>query len=521
MEEPGDKYAHPAPMNSSRREFLKSIGGAALTAGVPLRVTGAPASKTSNEATPESPEKLIGIQIGAVSFVDEGIEKVLDVLKQRAGVNTLMLAVFTYGRGIAGRQIPGQPLPDHGTQQYDTGSFHGGDYAEIHSQYYRDNFFGNFRAPDVGNFDLLGEVIPKAKARGIKSYCWFEDVYNPRYLANFEQMAAEVDIEGRPTGSACLYNPHVRNFVVSMIEDWIKSYPVDGVMWGSERQGPLGNAIGANAGHFEGRTKLTCFCRYCRREAEDRGIRIERAREGLQSLQRWANMVQDGRRPADGCFVTFWRLLVDYPEILAWEKLWMDGQREIYGLMYGAVKSIRPDLSVGWHIWHNNSFSPFYRAEQDYQKFEGISDFLKVVMYNNCVGPRLAQYIRNIQSTVFGDLRTEEVLDFHYRVLGYQGEAALDTLPRAGLSAQYVAQETRRALEGVGRKIAIYPGIDIDVPTGANEKKTTAEDVRSAVRSALGAGAQGVILSRKYSEMQLGHLAGAGQALKDLGLWRG
>lgn len=44
--------------------------------------------------------------VGAVSFVDEGTGKVLDVLQERACVNTLCLAVFTYGRGIAGRQIP-------------------------------------------------------------------------------------------------------------------------------------------------------------------------------------------------------------------------------------------------------------------------------------------------------------------------------------------------------------------------------------------------------------------------------
>ena len=62
------------------------------------------------------PSKMIGIQVGAISFVDEGTEKVLDVLQERACVNTLFLAVFTYGRGIAGRQIPGQPLPDHGKQ---------------------------------------------------------------------------------------------------------------------------------------------------------------------------------------------------------------------------------------------------------------------------------------------------------------------------------------------------------------------------------------------------------------------
>jgi hypothetical protein len=142
-------------------------------------------------------------------------------------------------------------------------------------------------------------------------------------------------------------------------------------------------------------------------------------------------------------------------------------------------------------------------------------------MYNNCAGPRLAQYIRNVHSTVFGDMPPEKVLEFHYEVLGYKNGASLNALPQAGLSANYVAEETRRALAAVGGRIAIYPGIDIDVPTGPGEKKTSAEDVRKAVRAALGAGAQGVILSRKYSEMELEHLSGAGQALRDLGLWKG
>lgn len=511
----------PMPLNSSRRDFLKRAGGAAMMAGTMLGAPGPTSSRALNSAARSLRENLIGIQIGAVSFVDEGVEKVLDSLQQRAGVNVLMLAVFTYGRGIAGRQIPGQPLPDHGAQQYDTSSFQGGDYANVHPQYYPRAVFQNFRAPDVGSFDLLGEVIPKAQARGMKSYCWFEDVYNPRYLTNFEQMAAEIDVDGRPARTACLNNPHVKDFVTALVEDWIKSYDVDGIMWCSERQGPLGNAIGATAGHFNGRAELTCFCRYCRRKGESRGINTARAREGLKNLQRWVQSVRGGPRPADGYFVSFWRLLVDYPEILAWEKLWTDSQREMYALIYGEVKSIRPDLPVGWHIWHNNSFSPFYRAEQDYQKFEGMADFLKVVMYNNCAGPRLAQYIRNVHSTVFGDMPPEKVLEFHYEVLGYKNEASLSALPQVGLSANYVAEETRRALAAVGGRIAIYPGIDIDVPTGPGEKKTSAEDVRQAVRAALGAGAQGVILSRKYSEMELEHLSGAGQALRDLGLWKG
>jgi len=111
-------------LDFNRRSFLQSAVGA----GVSLA-----ASQNMRAA---EPAKMIGIQVGAVSFVDEGTEKVLDILQERGSVNTLFLAVFTYGRGIAGRQIPGQPIPDHGKQEYDL-KFHGGNFATPHPQYYK------------------------------------------------------------------------------------------------------------------------------------------------------------------------------------------------------------------------------------------------------------------------------------------------------------------------------------------------------------------------------------------------
>src|SRR5438552_17363802 len=111
-------------LDVNRREFLKITAGAGVALAMP----------TSGHTAVSS--KMIGIQVGAVSFVDEGTEKVLDVLQERACVNTLFLAVFTYGRGIAGRQIPGQPLPDHGKQEYDV-NFHGGKFARPHPSYYK------------------------------------------------------------------------------------------------------------------------------------------------------------------------------------------------------------------------------------------------------------------------------------------------------------------------------------------------------------------------------------------------
>ena len=88
----------------------------------------------------------VGIQVGAVSFVDEGTETVLDLFRERAGVNAVLLASHTFDRGTGGRQIAGHPLPDHGVQEYDP-QFRGGSFATIHPEFYGKTAIGNFRAP--------------------------------------------------------------------------------------------------------------------------------------------------------------------------------------------------------------------------------------------------------------------------------------------------------------------------------------------------------------------------------------
>lgn len=86
------------------------------------------------------------------------------------------------------------------------------------------------------------------------------------------------------------------------------------------------------------------------------------------------------------------------------------------------------------------------------------------------------------------------------------------------MSFDYVARETRRAIADVEGSIPIYPGIDIDIPTGLSEKRTQPADVKQATLAAFKAGAPGVVLSRKYAEMKLTNLAGAGEALREIGV---
>src|SRR5690349_17475289 len=109
----------------NRREFLETsavLAGGALVGG------------RADAQQPARP--MVGIQAGAVSFVDEGTDAVLERFQDLAAVNTIFLATFTYGRGIGGRQPRGSPLPDHGKQEYDD-NYRGGNFATPHPQYYR------------------------------------------------------------------------------------------------------------------------------------------------------------------------------------------------------------------------------------------------------------------------------------------------------------------------------------------------------------------------------------------------
>jgi hypothetical protein len=277
-----------SPSNQlTRREFLNQTAAGAAAATVVGSALGSSIARAI-----EPSEKMIGIQVGSISFVDEGIEQVLDLLKQRGGVNTVFLTTFTYGRGLGGRQIPDQPFPDHGKQESDEKIFHGGNYATPHPKFYQDTALKQTRAPDHGDLDIVAAVLPAARKRDMKLLCSIEDV--------------------------------------------------------------------------------------------------------------------------------------------------------------------------------------------------------------------------------FRDVPKDELLRFNNHLLNYETEASLDALSTAGLSSDYVVRETKRALAGAQRKCKIYPGIDIGIPTAKNSRKASPEDTYAATFAALKAGAHGVILSRKYSEMRLANLDAAGRAVREV-----
>jgi hypothetical protein len=486
-------------------------------------------------------DRVIAIQVGAASFVDEGVPAVLDTVGERAGVNTLFLASPTWSRASGGRAEPGRPFPGHGTAEYEA-DWSGGNYASVHAQYYGNTVLGPAgRAPEHADLDLFVAVLPEARRRGIRSYAYFDESAHARALRAYPNFVKclEVDIWNKPARRPCFNNPDYRNWVLGIIEDYIKTYPLDGLCFASARPGPLDRLLQEPT--RQGLGMAVCYCPHCKALGAERGLDWRRAQEGYRKLVLWNAQVSRGDIPNDGAFATLWRLLLTYPEILGWQSLWADGQHQLYRDIFGTVRSFRPEMQVGFDLYQNVTFSPFYRAGQNYADLSHICDFLKIGTYHRAGGPRFHTWIANVSRAVFGDAEPAQVYPLMLKLLGLE-EGAYDELPARGLSADYVRRETRRAVIGNEGRCEIYPGIDIDIPVGQPEPsdspaadigdtamidadhckgpglaETTPEGVEAAVLAAFEGGATGIALSRKYSEMRLDNLSAVGAALRRLG----
>ncbi len=491
-----------------RREFLltqTTLAGLAF-GNIP--------SPWSNLLADHSTSKtMIGIQIGAPSFVDEGIEETLDTLQELACVNTLFAMVYSYKEGLSGRAWP--PV-DHGSQQKH--NFHGGYYAKVNPAFFQGTIFENqvdrLRAPDTPDFDILGDVLPMAKKRNMKTIAWLADQIHEE-IEEFEMMK-EQDLQGRSLNQVCLRNPHFKGFLQAMVTDCVTSHDLDGLLWRSERWGPLTNTLYKYRG--DEHSVIPCFCPYCRTEGVEQGIDLSKVEEGYTQLTGWVSSLRAGETHSKGAYINFWRFLLQFPEILAWEKFWYDGLLNTYRMVYKWAKAIKPNLMVGTAIPHSISFNPFYRALVDFKTLATCNDFLKIIAYHSDGGPRATNYVDQLYNTYLADLSQQERLDFMYHIMGFH-EGTYDHIEANGLSPDYVYRESKAWLHAArGTDLNIWPGIDIDVSPKSTDPARSRAQVRDAVLAAFKAGSTGVVLARMYAEMMLDHLAGAGDAIRDLGL---
>jgi hypothetical protein len=451
----------------------------------------------------------VGIQIGPVSFVDEGVAAVLDTVQERASVNALLLAPLTWDSTVAGRAQGG--TPGHGiVGSYD--AFGGGAFWEPNAVYYEQSTLRDFRARDpvIGDFDVLRAVIPAARERDMKVYPYLFETGvadRPRGSPGFVQVS-EVDGLGRKAHRPCLFNPDYKTWIFSVVEDLCQSLDIDGILWGLERQGPLMNTLETGA-------VPACFCEHCHRVAASSGIDMERARSGYMALYQYLQAVTGGDVPADGYFVSFLRIILNYPELLQWEKRWVDEHKRFQKEMYGLVKFLDPSKQVGLGLWYRiTTTNPYLRAQYEYSEFIDSCDWVKPILYHVPTGARLARWLTGLQATILADSAAGDWLKGLYRIMQHD-EAPFNELPEAGFSADYVRRETARAVAGFASRAKVYPAIGVGM-SNPGGRAITPEDIGPAIHGAQKGGADGVLLCRMYAEMPLANLDAAGAALREL-----
>ena len=235
---------------------------------------------------PDRAEKFAGIQISPISFVDEGVEAVLDTLQHRVGVNVLMLGTVSWLGLKSGRSISHalDGWPDHGVPE--PYQMRGGAYFDPDPRFYRDTFMADYRSRDAefAGKDILEMVVPAAHARGMKVYVELMEPFF-KYAGHGSAAAVEiptlpqamdVDAMGRLSGEPSTSNPGYRSWIHSMIEDQVRNHDIDGLMWCNERNSPLDTLIqGGCPGYFSAPARA---------EAQARGIDVEACRRACLAM---------------------------------------------------------------------------------------------------------------------------------------------------------------------------------------------------------------------------------------------
>ena len=470
---------------------------------------------------PNPADKFVAIQLSPVSFIDEGVDAVLDTLQQRVGVNVLMLGTVSWLGLKAGRSISHQldGWPDHGVPE--PFAMKGGAYFDPDPRYYRTTFIDDYKAKDaeMEGVNILETVIPEARKRGMQVFIELMEPFfkyaghgsvNNVAIPNLPQVL-EVDVYGRMGAEPSTSHPAYRQWIHSMIEDQVRNHDLDGVMWCNERRSPLDQMI---AGQAPGD-----FSVHARREALERGIDVERVRIAMLNVWGYFQRARAGEAFVDGALIEFLRVLLANPEVLIWERFWLERNKDLDRELYGMVKWCNPDLSFGLNVWNRNHFNPIRKAQWPWEEQTLYADWVKPITYQHQSGLIYQKEMEDFHRTILRDFTPDEMTPIMYKLLGLN-EAPWDQVVQAGMQpASYVGGQCADAVRGVNGKAKVFMGIGVDAPRQrADQAVCTPEIVRDSVLATYANGGEGVVFAPNYASMKLTNLDGAAAALRELGL---
>jgi len=226
-----------------------------------------------------------------------------------------------------------------------------------------------------------------------------------------------------------------------------------------------------------------------------------------------------GKEFVDGAFVEFLRVLYYHPEVLLWERFWVERNKDMDRELYGIVKWCNPALKFGLNVWNRNHLNPLRKAQWPWEEMTGWSDWVKPITYQHQTGGVYFNEMTQWHKSVLRDVSPQQMTPIMYQFLGLD-EAPWDEIVQRGFDPDtYVYGQCLATVRAVQGKVPVYMGIGVDAPrTREDQAKCTPDIVRRSVLATYRAGGKGVVFSPNYAGMNLTTLDGAAQALKELGL---
>jgi hypothetical protein len=426
---------------------------------------------------------VVGIQTHAHDFVGEGMDHVLGISCEKAGVNCV-LTCATYVK--ENMRLPHNPR----FSRYPT---QGGVYFDYDPKLYADSEIKPIRTPEkeVAGFDAVREVAAACKKKGLKFYAWVSSFNYPQEGPLYPQHQVMAANGQRKEDWLCPNSPEARKFSLKVYEDIVRNCEIDGV--------------------FVDRFRFpdditTCFCPHCTRAMKERDLDHERIRRGLVSIAAGATGLQQQALLSLGMSIDPVFYIPGLPELAEFVRFKMDTINSYVESLYKLVKSVSPQVEVGLDMF---SPSVAWQVGQEPRALVNQCDWIKPMAYHLGDGYHAIRAIRTMAETGAAD--PQQVYQGLKGLLAAKGMTlpdSFDEFQKTSFPVTWVQTEMELARTLTEAKKPLYAGLQLWPPA-------TPEIVADEIKAAANAKSNGIFLYC-YGWAPLDNLVAAGRTLKEL-----
>ena len=232
-------------------------------------------------------------------------------------------------------------------------------------------------------------------------------------------------------------------------------------------------------------SSASCFCEFCRARGKANGIDAERARQGFVEMVAYIRALREARSNPPTARRGFLRILLRYPEILAWEYQYRLSREEVMKGMYDTIKeSSRRRPSAGTSITGRPAWTPS-RARNELRRDGAVVRLPQGRRLSRRHRPARQTWVANMQRSMLGDLTLEEALDLHYDLFGY--DRALErrrTSRRRRAAGRNTLSRNQASVAQRRGQDEDLSGIGFNVPSPPDDPETIYQAVRRRTKPA-------------------------------------